>query len=304
MWRSKKIVVSLPVIAVLLFSSLTGVAVSKVKAVHPANGEKNVNVGIIKWVGVPGFQYDLYIGTTSTPTLYKSNVTDGEVKPIAFSLNSTYRWMVVAKKEGKPIDTSAVFTFSTLPISLNPNVKYSSFVDTRDYKIYWTTTIGGKEWMVQNLDYIVDNASFYYDNLIANKVYGQLYLGSVLATKQKDVCPAGWRIPTEQEWDAMLNAFGGSRVAASALKESSERYWRNSKAICSNSSGMSILPAGSRDSKPSYSNLGKYAFYWTSTISKKTPNSYIKFDFGFMRDAVNSSDGDPTWSYSIRCIKE
>jgi len=67
---------------------------------------------------------------------------------------------------------------------------------------------------------------------------------------------------------------------------------------------MTILPAGSRDSKPSYSNLGKYTFFWTSTPNVKIPGSFTNINIGFMRDVVQIEPGDPNWSYSIRCIKD
>ncbi len=286
------------------FAAMHLYAQKEITAVQPADGAKDVNVGIIKWSGVEGSVFDLYLGTSSTPKLYKADLKVVEEKPVVLALNSTYYWKVVEKKDGKEVRSSKVFSFSTLPIKLNPAVKYNSFVDTRDYKIYWTITVGGKEWFAQNLDYDLQGNSWYYDNAPVNKVYGKLYPGSALSGDQTKICPQGWRIPTEAEWKALADAFGGTKEAGSALKDATDTFWRKSNSPRTNSSGFTILPSGSRDSKPSFSNQGKYTFFWTSTPSPKIKGSFINIDLGFMRNALNINVGDPLWSYSIRCVRD
>jgi len=293
---------ALALVTILSVTSLY--AQDEINALQPINGSSNVNIGILKWTVKEGCLYDLHFGTTQSPTLYKSGLQTGEEKPVVLELNKTYYWKVVEKKDGKETRSSKIFSFSTLPITLNPSVKYNSFVDLRDYKVYWTTNIDGKEWMVQNLDYDLPSFSFYYDNSEANKVYGKLYLGEALTGKQKEICPEGWHIPTREEWENLLKISGGYKSAGVAIKESSAKYWRTSNFARSNSSGMTILPAGSRDSKPSYSNMGKYTFFWTSTPDVKTPGSFYNIDIGFMRDGVINNPGDKNWSYSIRCLKD
>jgi uncharacterized protein (TIGR02145 family) len=125
-----------------------------------------------------------------------------------------------------------------------------------------------------------------------------------LTTDIQNICPEGWHIPSQQEWADLLYANGGQKVAGAALKESTEMYWRKSDFERNNQSGMTILPAGTRDSKPSFANLGKYSIYWTSTPNPKIPGSFYDVDFGFMRENVTIKPGDPEWSYSIRCVKE
>ena len=279
-------------------------AQKEIKAVFPTDGATNVNVGIIKWSAQEGVKYDLYFGTSANPGLFKSDLDTMEVKPVILELNRKYYWKIVEKKNEKVIRTSKIFTFSTLPISLNAKSDYKSFVDLRDYKIYWTITINGKEWFAQNLDYDLPDNSWYQGNSETNKVYGKLYSGHSLTTNPENICPQGWHIPSQQEWMDLINAFGGLKVAGSKLKEATDMYWRNSNVTRNNSSGMTILPSGSRDSKPSYSNLGKYTFFWTSTPNPKIINSFTTINFGFMRDNLITDVGDPDWSYSIRCVKD
>jgi uncharacterized protein (TIGR02145 family) len=283
----------------VIFSNCKIYAQKEISAVLPADKANNVNVGILKWSAQEGMKYDLYFGTSTNPNLFKSDLDTMEVKPIILELNKKYYWKIVEKKNGKEIRTSKIFTFSTLPITLNASLKYNSYVDLRDYKIYWTITVNEKEWFVQNLDYDLQNNSWYYDNSETNKIYGKLYAGQSLTTNPNDICPEGWHIPTQQEWTDLINAFGGLKVAGSTLKETTDLYWRNSKVVRTNKSGMTILPSGSRDSKPSFANLGKYTSFWTSTPNPKIPNSYYAINLGFMRDNFIIDGGDPNWSYSI-----
>jgi uncharacterized protein (TIGR02145 family) len=279
-------------------------AQKEISAVFPANGAGNINVGILKWSAQEGVKYDLYFGTSANPGLFKSDLDTMEVKPVILELNKKYYWKIAEKKNGDLIRTSKVFTFSTLPITLNASLKYNSFVDVRDYKIYWTITVNEKEWFVQNLDYDLQNNSWYYDNSETNKVYGKLYAGHSLTANPDDICPAGWHIPSQQEWTDLLNAFGGFKIAGTALKDTTVLYWRNSKVSRTNDSGFTILPAGSRDSKPSFSNLGKYTSFWTSTPNLKIQNSFYSVNLGFMRDNLIIDASDPNWSNSIRCVKD
>lgn len=279
-------------------------AQTEINAEMPKNGAVDVNVGILRWTGKQEMNYDLYFGATANPQLYKSDLTEFEEKPVILELNKTYYWRVVEKKNGKEVRASKIFSFSTLPISLNPNLKYQSFVDVRDYKVYWTIVINKQEWMVQNLDYKLPNQAWYYDNTDNNKIYGFLYLGTLLQNSMNTICPEGWHIPTQQEWTELMTSFGGIKTAGSALKEAGVKHWRNSNYQRTNASGFTILPAGSGNSKPSFSNLGKYAFFWTSTPNKQKPGNFYKVDFGFMRDNAIIGVGDVNWSYSIRCVRD
>lgn len=294
---------ALPVMFVLIISTQL-FSQEEITPVIPADGASDINVGIIKWNGTEGNTYDIYFGLTENPELYKSNLQVCEEKPVLLELNKKYYWRVVEKKDDKELRTSKIFSFSTLPIELNPAVEYKPCVDTRDYKIYWTVTINGNEWFAHNLDFEEQGFSYYYNDDESKKVYGKLYTGTALNDNSVKLCPEGWHIPTLAEWEDLLNSFGGYKNAGKDLKESSDNFWRESKKNeRTNKSGMTILPSGSRDSKPSYSNLGKYSMFWTSTKSPKVKEGFMTVDFGFMRDNAINEHGDLNWGYSIRCVR-
>ncbi len=279
-------------------------AAAPLAALQPADGAVDVNVGVLRWTEQPGCVYDLRFGTEAVPPPYRTGLTAALEKPVVLELNRTYRWQVVARRDTVVVATSPVFSFATLPIALAPSLAYGHFVDARDDKVYWTVTVGGREWMAQNLDHELPDASWYYDDDPRQKVYGRLYAGRALAGDQAAICPAGWRLPTRGEWVELLDALGGAKVAGPACKEAGPTHWRRSDAARLNTGGLTVLPGGSRDRKPSFSNLGKYANFWTATPDPETPGSYYQVDFGFMRDAVNLSAGDGDWSYAIRCVRD
>jgi uncharacterized protein (TIGR02145 family) len=109
---------------------------------------------------------------------------------------------------------TVVFTLDSFDVNGNPlttptcsvSVSYLYFVDPRDQKAYITTPVGNLLWMAQNLDWNTgDSNSFLYGNSSANEVpYGRLYT----QTGANEQVPAGWRIPTADDWNALFTAYG------------------------------------------------------------------------------------------------
>jgi uncharacterized protein (TIGR02145 family) len=95
-------------------------------------------------------------------------------------------------------------------------------------------------------------------------------------------CPAGYRLPTEAEWNA-------ERLS-----------WSYSNAAGAFASPLKLPVAGYRlSSSGSLFYVGSDGFYWSSTVSS-TNSRYLLFYSG---DALMSSNGRANGS-SVRCIKE
>ena len=95
-------------------------------------------------------------------------------------------------------------------------------------------------------------------------------------------CPAGYRIPTEVEWDAERLSWGSSNSAGAFA------------------SPLKLSVAGYRNfSDGSLYNVGSYGNYWSSTINGcLTRNLYFYSSFA-SKYFGNRADG-----YSVRCIKD
>ncbi len=212
--------------------------------------------------------------------------------------------------------------------------------DDRDGKTYKTVKIGEQEWMAENLNYDVQNyessyRSWCYDNKDGKdgevdncQKYGRLYRWSVvidsltLAQEQgttcgynttgvgicvipnnwKGICPDGWHLPTEQEWETGLVRFvGGSDIAGKKLKSS--EGWdliggvNGSDELC-----FSGLPAGYRNGSGKFAT--DYTYFWTADKSKNLSYRAYAMGIPYQKDVLVTGDRDVGINaYSIRCVK-
>jgi uncharacterized protein (TIGR02145 family) len=101
-----------------------------------------------------------------------------------------------------------------------------SFKDPRDKKTYKTVKIGEQTWMAENVDYAGEKREIGAcrkkkpENC---KKYGAYYNWE----EAKTVCPPGWHLPSNEEWNALVNFAGGKENAAKKLKAKKNWYKLN-----------------------------------------------------------------------------
>ena len=195
------------------------------------------------------------------------------------------------------------------------NCEYGELIDDRDGQIYKTVKIGDQWWMAQNLNYAYleptadeDSSSFCFKNDDRFCVdYGRLYLWSAAMdstgiwsanVKERGVCPDGWHLPSEAEWDALFKAVGGGGTAALVLKSTSGWYNGGNG---TDAFGFSVLPADYRTAeKDYYYDVGKRAYFWSS--SERYSRAVVQF-FAYDFDYVQTAGVDKDRAYSVRCVK-
>ena len=202
----------------------------------------------------------------------------------------------------------------------------SGVTDASGYT-YKTVKIGAQEWMAENLNVdkfndgtsIVESTSkqsnnvpfwsnYQNDQNNGNK-YGKLYNHYVIFNALnggKNVCPTGWHVPTEIDWENLINSLGGYEVAGGKLKEGGTTNWASPNTNASNSSLFNGLPAGfgHASSNSQFYGLSNSTSWWASTYnSNSTTLSIPRYSLSSSSAQVNKSY---TLSYtnSIRCIKD
>jgi uncharacterized protein (TIGR02145 family) len=190
------------------------------------------------------------------------------------------------------------------------------FIDSRDNKTYKTVKIGAQTWMAENLNYSSGNSWCYSnsDGYCAN--YGRLYTwaaamanassSSASPSGVKGVCPAGWHLPSSDEWAALVNAAGGVAVAGKRLKANSDLWSASGKGV--DAYGFSALPGGRRNDNGAFFEGGSFAYWWTTTnfIVYEATHAYT---WGMNAYADSIFIGGPfsspkTFGQSVRCVKD
>jgi uncharacterized protein (TIGR02145 family) len=95
--------------------------------------------------------------------------------------------------------------------------------------------------------------------------YGLLY-NWYAATDVRNIAPAGWHVPTQSEFQALITYLGGELVAGGKLKELGTDYWDPPNSGATNEVGYNGRGTGVRTSYGgSFLGIKINATFWSST---------------------------------------
>lgn len=197
-------------------------------------------------------------------------------KPITLSANSTMEIKLKGDKR------------SFIVLWIEGTLKEEMTVTDVDGNVYKTVTIGTQVWMAENLKttkykdgekipLITESsesanpptpAYYWYDNDEATykNDYGALYNWYTVNTGK--LCPAGWLVPTEAEFNSLIAYLGSMSVAGGKLKEAGITHWESPNIGATNETGFTALPGGERTTVYDYwesSQIGIRGNWWSST---------------------------------------
>jgi uncharacterized protein (TIGR02145 family) len=142
-------------------------------------------------------------------------------------------------------------------------------------------------WMAENLttfklndgtplEYISDNKKWektksaaygwYRAEVGYAEQYGAIYNWHAVATGK--LCPQGWHVPTEEEWNDLLDYAGGSERSMdnpAKLKEAGTAHWKAPNEGATNDIYFTALPAGEISFSSFEVEPGTKTHWWTST---------------------------------------
>ena len=114
----------------------------------------------------------------------------------------------------------------------------------------------------------------------------------------RQMCPAGWHVPSSEELEELKEALGGAEVAGQQMK--SAAGWLNG-GNGTNSSGFNAEPHGYFDLN-GLEGVAKDANFWSSDESNelRASYSYLRWD----SEELKTQDLWKDWRLSIRCIQD
>jgi uncharacterized protein (TIGR02145 family) len=181
---------------------------------------------------------------------------------------------------------------------------------------YQTVVIGTQTWFKRNLNYAVagskcGNGSSLSDaNTTTCATYGRLYnwatamaldaacnsssCASQINPKHKGICPSGWHIPSNNDWNTLMTAVGGASTAGKYLKtgdwDGEDKY------------GFSALPGGYGSSNGDFYDVGDYGYWWTAT-EYSALGTYYRVMYYSLDNVDSYAIGKPLL-YSVRCVQD
>lgn len=180
-----------------------------------------------------------------------------------------------------------------------------SIIDGRDGQKYKIVKIDRLWWFAQNLNYETENSHCYNDSTKYCDKYGRLYTWAAAVGKSEEecgerhicnlslpvqgVCPPGWHVPSNYEWNDLFVFVGGDKVAGEVLRNSSE-------------GGFALLYAGRINFAGDFIQEGRSACIWSSNEVGEDDSYYVDFYYTFSK--VFLKDADKTDGYSVRCVKD
>jgi uncharacterized protein (TIGR02145 family) len=216
---------------------------------------------------------------------------------------------------------------------LNPDVDYGSIVDVQG-NAYATVIIGDQEWMAENLRTtgyqngeqinIPNNSSEFYSattGLVMNTLNspdwnaprGKFYNWYAITDPRK-VCPFGWHIPTDVEWQTLetelgmpnfeLNSNGPTMRGESTnvggkIKSEGFQFWGSPNEGATNVVGFSALPSGAANFPGENTYSG---WFWSSTEGASS-DAWVRLmtrNSGGIRRSLEYKGG----GFSVRCIRD
>jgi uncharacterized protein (TIGR02145 family) len=228
------------------------------------------------------------------------------------------------------------------PVSIARSIKMPSFADEIsdiEGNIYKTLTIGSQIWTIDNLRTTKYNDGipiptaedrktwhglgspsycFFNNNNFNKGTWGALYNWYAINTKR--LAPAGWHVPTDQEWDILrdyliANGYNwdgstiANKIAKSLAAQSSWKTFTTPGTIghdlhLNNSSGFSALPGGYRtpSSVFDFDRISIIGSWWCSTECDSL-KAYSR-SLSITSEQLIRDEDDKTCGFHVRLLKD
>jgi uncharacterized protein (TIGR02145 family) len=263
-------------------------------------------------------------GTSGSGDMTLSDLTIGDY---------TITWEVVPDWITPPEETQSLVADVTITFDGVYLEDFTGTLTDIDGNVYQTVMIGDQEWMAENLrvthyrnsdpiPHVTDGGAWSglstgayceYDNNPSHvETYGRLY-NWYAVDDSRNIAPAGWHVPSDDEWKQLEMYLGMSQAEADAvgsrgtdeggkLKESGTTHWSPPNEGATNERGFTALPGGNRSYDGDFNYVGSNAGFWCST-EYNSSNAWYR---GLSHDGsqvyrFSSAKRD---GISVRCVRD
>lgn len=229
-------------------------------------------------------------------------------------------------------------------IDLDINIIYAldELVIDIDNNIYKTVVIGDQEWFAENLkttkfrngeniptghtaeEWVAlmnpddgTGSPAYAQNPEAIPEDGLLY-NWFAVTDDREICPDGWRSPTDDDWKELMsyagmpseevdlfNTWYGADAGVGTKLKSTTRDMNGTDVY-----GFNAIPSGMRSGAGTYSRYGLDFFFWSATEDPRVGEIETYYLNGVRRALRNSETGvirqgnTKLGGYAVRCVRD
>lgn len=153
-------------------------------------------------------------------------------------------------------------------------------------QVYPTLFINNQTWLAANYNYGVGCIA-YNNNNSYRAQYGLLYSEAQAVANT----PAGWRIPSQADWNGLITAAGANPNPCTAL-------------MVNGVSGFNAQAGGMGDGQGNFNSQGSQGYYWTGTANNQQPGNNFDTIFSPANNSVNALNSSAiTNLLSVRYVK-
>jgi len=171
---------------------------------------------------------------------------------------------------------------------------------------YETIKIGTQIWMAKNLNYAVEGSKCYNNQDSYCKTYGRLYDWNTAMS----VCPEGWHLPSDADWNILMkfvypSCSDNSNCAKAGTKLKSANDWNAYNGIPKGTDnyGFAALPGGAMYSDGDLDDVGNIGTWWSSS-EYTTYIAYARIMFYNLEYVGRDYFNKDYAFYSVRCVKD
>jgi len=197
-----------------------------------------------------------------------------------------------------------------------------TFMDNRDSTSYKWVKIGKQIWMAENLNYNATGSKCYRNSEANCEKYGRLYDWSMamalpvscnnnlctsqISAKHKGICPNGWHIPSDADWNILMkfvnpSCTDNSTCAGAGTKLKATSGW-NGSGNGTDDYGFSALPGGG-SFNGNFDYIGTNGDWWSTTEPEYGSGAYLRIMHYNDELALWFVEGKH-YLFSVRCVQD